>query len=138
MCQALGSRPGIVGTPGCQCQGSGDGLGTDSDSDSLNRGRRSLLVVLCGCRGSHFFGHFDHHILGRRFSFDCRFLSLILELFQLIGEVLFPGSPALGVMRKARTSGNQAADDDVLLEAAQIVFETTYGSFRENTRGLLE
>src|SRR5882724_10688294 len=42
------------------------------------------------------------------------------------------------VMLEARTSGDQAAHDDVFLEAAQIIDFAGHRGFRENTRGLLE
>jgi hypothetical protein len=104
----------------------------------LNGRRRGAVAVFRGCRGSHFFGHFSHHVLNRKLGLDRRFLGLFLQLLELIGEVLLPCPATLGVMRKARTGGDQAANDDVLLEAAQIVLEATNGRFRENTRGLLE
>src|SRR5690606_9665790 len=71
-----------------------------------------------------------HQLVSRR--------RLFLQLSQLVRQILFPRPAALRMFREARTSRYQASDDDVFLQATQVVAQTSDRSFCKHAGCLLE
>ena len=116
-----------------------------------------FYVVRCSCRNSFTLCEFRSSSFGCRFSclstFCGSFESAIrassieaashpqasrLRALQLIGKVLLSRASTIGVMRKTGAGRNQAPNNNVLFQAAQIVTQSTYRCFGENTSGFLE
>ena len=65
-------------------------------------------------------------------------MFFFFELLELVCQILLAGPAALRVVREARSGRNQASNDDVLLQATQVILQATNRCFCENTRGFLE
>src|SRR5690606_23070405 len=77
--------------------------------------------------------------LGLCFCCLClRLLGARLEALELRRQDVLLGAATLLVVSEARAGRDEASDDDVLLEPAQVVLHAAHRGLRQYPRGLLE